>query len=108
MIPVYSIKIPDLQFHRYRFDSAREIKKSHTFPPHTPLTALHPTGIMPKPLQHEDWAQLAIEDLTSDKIPSILKAAVVFDVIKSTLYERVKDGIMRQQSRAKQQKLRPI
>ncbi|EAQ92239.1 hypothetical protein CHGG_00474 [Chaetomium globosum CBS 148.51] len=47
-------------------------------------------GKMPKPLQHEDKIQLALEALRSGQIKSIRKAAAAFDVPNRILQERVK------------------
>jgi hypothetical protein len=62
---------------------------------------------MPKPLQHEDRIQLAVEALHSGQIRSIRKAAAVFDIPKSTLHERVKGSTTRQESQVNSRKLRP-
>ena len=45
---------------------------------------------MPKPLQHEDRIQLALEALHSGQVGSIRKAVAVFDVPYTTLQQRVK------------------
>jgi transposase len=62
---------------------------------------------MPKPLQHEERVQLAVNALRSGQIQSIRKAAAAFDVPKSTLQERVKGGATRQQAQVKNRKLLP-
>ncbi|EAQ84370.1 hypothetical protein CHGG_08384 [Chaetomium globosum CBS 148.51] len=84
------------------------------------LSAPHPTtstsdalhyaivpGKMPKPLQHEDRIQLALEALRSGQIKIIRKAADAFGVPKSTLHRRVKGGGTRQEAQVKNRKLRP-
>ncbi|EAQ88445.1 hypothetical protein CHGG_05064 [Chaetomium globosum CBS 148.51] len=62
---------------------------------------------MPKPLQHEDRIQLALEALRSGQIKIIRKAADAFGVPKSTLHRRVKGGGTRQEAQVKNRKLRP-
>jgi len=62
---------------------------------------------MPKTLQHEDRLQLAIEALNSGQIPSIRKAAAIFDIPCSTLKDRVRGCVTRQQSQVTSRKLRP-
>ncbi len=62
---------------------------------------------MPKPLQHENRIQLAVEALKSGQIPSIRKAAAAFDVPFSTLKGRLQGRIPRQESQATHRKLSP-
>ena len=62
---------------------------------------------MPKPLQHEDRIQLALEALHSGQVGSIRKAAAVFDVPYTTLQQRVKGATTRQQAQVKSRKLLP-
>ncbi|EAQ87051.1 hypothetical protein CHGG_08304 [Chaetomium globosum CBS 148.51] len=62
---------------------------------------------MPKPLQHEDRIQLALEALRSGQIKIIRNAADAFGVPKSTLHRRVKGGGTRQEAQVKNRKLRP-
>ncbi len=62
---------------------------------------------MPKPLQHEDRLQLAIEALSSGQISSIRKAAAAFDIPFSTLKDRIRGRVPRQQSQGTRRKLRP-
>ncbi|EAQ92510.1 hypothetical protein CHGG_00745 [Chaetomium globosum CBS 148.51] len=62
---------------------------------------------MPKPLQHEERIQSAVEALRSGETQSIRKAAAAFDVPRATLQERVKGGATRQQAQVKNRKLHP-
>ncbi|EAQ92238.1 hypothetical protein CHGG_00473 [Chaetomium globosum CBS 148.51] len=62
---------------------------------------------MPKPLQHEERIQLALEALRSGETQSIRKAAAAFYVPRATLQERVKGGATRQQAQVKNRKLHP-
>ena len=62
---------------------------------------------MPGPLQHEDRLQLAVEALKSGQITSIRKAAAAFDVPFSTLKDRIRGRVPRQQSQTTRRKLRP-
>ena len=62
---------------------------------------------MPRPLQHEERIQFAVEALRSGQIRSIRKAADAFDVPKSTLHERVKGVGTRHQAQVRNRKLSP-
>ncbi len=61
---------------------------------------------MPRPLQHEERLQLAINALNSAQILSIRKAAAAFDVLYTTLRGRVVGRVPRQQSQLSSRKLR--
>jgi hypothetical protein len=62
---------------------------------------------MSKALLHEDRIQLAIEALKSQQIRSIKGAAAVFEVPYSTLQNRVKGRVSRQQSQVTRRTLLP-
>jgi len=61
---------------------------------------------MPRPLQHEERLQLAINALNLGQIPSIRKAAATFDVPYTSLRGRVVGRVPRQQSQLSSRKLR--
>ena len=60
---------------------------------------------MPRPLPHEERIQFAIEALRSSQIQGIRKAADAFNVLKSTLYKRVKGGGMHEHAQVRNRKL---
>ena len=61
---------------------------------------------MPRPLQHEERIQLAVEALRSGQVRTIRKAADAFDVPYATLRGRVAGRVPRQQSQISSRKLR--
>ena len=62
---------------------------------------------MSKALLHEDRILLAIEALKSQQIQTIKGAAALFDIPYSTLQNRVKGRVSRQESQVPRRKLLP-